>query len=47
MAEDTGSLGLKHIDIFVGTHEEAIRKGVKYKKVYLIKRKKVRIKCKR
>ena len=48
-AEDTGGAikGKKHIDIFCKTHSEALRKGVKYKKVYLIQKKKVRIKCKK
>ena len=48
-AEDTGSAikGKKHIDIFCKSHFEALLKGVKYKKIYLIKKKKVRVKCKR
>ena len=47
-AEDTGgAIKGKKIDIFCKTHTEALLKGVKYKKVYLIKKKKVRIKCKR
>lgn len=45
IAEDTGgAIKGKKIDIFVRTHKEALRKGVKYKKVYLIQKKKVRVK---
>lgn len=45
IAEDTGgSIKGKRIDIFVNNHKEALRKGVKYKKVYLIQKKKVRVK---
>ena len=46
IAEDTGSAltGRKVIDIFCKTHSEALRKGVKYQKVYLIKKKKKKVK---
>lgn len=45
IAEDTGgAIKGKKIDIFVKTHKEALRKGIKYKKVYLIKKKKVKVK---
>lgn len=46
VAEDTGSAltGRKVIDIFCKTHSEALRKGVKYQKVYLIKKKKKKVK---
>lgn len=45
IAEDTGgSIKGKRIDIFVKTHKEALSKGIKYKKVYLIQKKKVRVK---
>lgn len=45
IAEDTGgAIKGKKIDIFVKTHKEALRKGIKYQKVYLIKRKKVKVK---
>lgn len=47
IAEDTGGIikGNK-IDIFVNTHKEALNKGIKYKKVYLIQKKKIRVKVK-
>lgn len=48
IAEDTGSLSSNQIDIFVDSHEEALNKGVCYKKVWIIKykykKKKVRVK---
>ena len=46
VAEDTGSAltGRKVIDIFCKTHSEALRKGVKYQKVWLIKKKKKKVK---
>lgn len=46
IAEDTGSAltGRKVIDIFCKTHSEVLRKGVKYQKVYLIKKKKKKVK---
>ena len=49
IAEDTGGAikGKKQIDVFCRSHFEALCKGVKYKKVYLIQKKKVRIKCKK
>lgn len=37
VAEDTGALGTYHIDVFVNSHQEAINKGVQYKKVWIIK----------
>lgn len=49
-AEDTGG-GIKGkiIDVYVNSNAEAIKKGVKYKKVWLVytvtKKKKVRVKC--
>lgn len=37
VAEDTGgSIGYKHIDIFVNSHQEALNKGVAYKNVWAI-----------
>lgn len=50
IAEDTGSgVRRKHIDIFVDSHEEALKLGVKRKKVWelytVTKKKKVRVKC--
>ena len=48
IAEDTGgAIKGKKIDIFVKSHSEALKKGVKYQKVYLITKKKVRVKCKK
>lgn len=48
VAEDTGGMGYNHIDIFVSSHAEALRKGVKYKKVWayktVTKKKKYRLK---
>ncbi len=45
VAEDTGSaIKGNRIDIFVKTHKEALCKGVRYKKVYLIQRKKIKVK---
>lgn len=45
IAEDTGgAIKGNRIDIFVKKHKEAIRKGVQYKKVYLIQRKKIKVK---
>ena len=40
VAEDTGG-GLEpyHIDVFVNSHQEAIEKGVQYKKVWVVKTK--------
>lgn len=47
-AEDTGGMSGRHIDIFVNSHREALRKGVDYKKVWIIKTKikKKRVKVK-
>ena len=48
IAEDTGgAIKGNRIDIFVNTHKEALRKGIKYKKVYLIQKKKVRVKVRK
>lgn len=48
VAEDTGGMGMKHLDIFCNSHREALRRGVDYKKVwswkYVTKRKKYKIK---
>ena len=46
VAEDTGSAikGKKQIDIFCNSHSEALRKGIKYQKVYLIQKKKKKVK---
>lgn len=48
VAEDTGGgiIGKKAIDVFCNSHSEALRKGVKYKKVWLITKKRVRVKVK-
>lgn len=48
VAEDTGSLGSYQIDVFVNSHQEAIEKGVQYKKVWVVrtKYKKKRVKVK-
>ena len=47
IAEDTGgAIKGNRIDIFVKTHKEALQKGIKYKKVYLIQRKKIKVKVK-
>lgn len=48
VAEDTGGgiIGKKVIDVFCNSHSEALRKGVKYKKVWLITKKRVRVKVK-
>ena len=46
-AEDCGgAVKGKKIDIFCKTHSEALKKGVKYKKVYLIKKNKKKVKVK-
>lgn len=43
VAEDTGGAIVgKKIDIFCETHAEALKRGVKYKKVWLIQRKRIR-----
>ena len=49
VAEDTGGgIGTYHIDIFCNSHQEALNKGVLYKKVYVIrtkyKKKRIRVK---
>lgn len=49
VAEDTGGgIGTYHIDIFCNSHQEALNKGVLYKKVYAIrtkyKKKRIRVK---
>lgn len=46
IAEDTGSAmrGVKKIDIFCKSHSEALQKGLKYEKVWLIKKKKKKVK---
>ena len=48
IAEDTGSAlrGQKKIDIFCKSHAEAIKKGKKHQKVWLIKKKKKKVKVK-
>ena len=46
-AEDCGgAIKGKKIDIFCKTHSEALKKGIKYKKVYIIKKKKKKVKVK-
>ncbi|MDE6433540.1 MAG: 3D domain-containing protein [Lachnospiraceae bacterium] len=48
IAEDTGgAIKGNRIDIFVNTHKEALRKGIKYKKVYLMQKKKIRVKVRK
>lgn len=48
IAEDTGgAIKGNRIDIFVKNHSTALRKGVKYKKVYLIDKKKTRKKVRK
>ena len=49
VAEDTGGgIGWNHIDVFCNSHQEALNKGVGYKKVWIVKtkykKKKVRVK---
>ena len=50
VAEDTGGgIGWKHLDIFCNSHQEALRAGVQYKKVWIITYKRVKLiekKCK-
>jgi len=45
IAEDCGgAIKGKKIDIFCKSHSEALKKGIKYKKVWLIKNKKKKVK---
>lgn len=45
VAEDTGGgIGWYHLDVFCNSHQEALQKGVQYKKVYAITYKKVKVK---
>lgn len=45
VAEDTGGgIGWKHLDIFCDSHQEAIKRGVQYKKVWAITYTKKRVK---
>ena len=51
VAEDTGGgIGWQHLDIFCNSHSEALQRGVQYKKVWTITRRKVKkykmFKCK-
>lgn len=47
IAEDCGgAIKGKKIDIFCKSHSEALKKGIKYQKVWLIKKKKKKVKVK-